>query len=224
MSASSASSVTALPSVTRSTLKRSRPNTLARLLDGAYEVFADVGFAQATVEEVCERAGFSRGAFYSNFSTKDELFFALWRRQADQLVAVLRGAATTFAEHPEEVEMVQLGLVYDALQNIRMGDRRWYLVNTEFTLHALRNPEVGRQLAERRGALSVELTHVVNAYLDIRRRTLAPEVSKEMFVGLILAFYEGSQGQVLLEVDGGGDGRRQSLMLHLLLDRLTQPT
>ena len=38
----------------------------------------------STVEEVCERAGFTRGAFYSNFTTKEELFAALMERQHSQ--------------------------------------------------------------------------------------------------------------------------------------------
>jgi AcrR family transcriptional regulator len=203
--------------------KRSRPNTLARLLDGAYDVFAELGFARATVEDICEGAGFSRGAFYSNFSSKEELFFALWKRQADHLVDVFREVAKTLRDHPDQVELVQLGLVFEALKSLGMGDRRWYLVNTEFTLHALRNPEIGRELAARRTRLRHELAEVVRAYLDIRGRVLPGDVDEETFVRLIMAFYEGSQGQVLLEPDDLGDGRLQTLMLRFMLDRLTAP-
>jgi len=58
-------------------MTRSRENTRARLLEAAHEVFAEVGLGAASVEAICERAGFTRGAFYSNFETKDELFLAL---------------------------------------------------------------------------------------------------------------------------------------------------
>lgn len=58
----------------RQTARRGR--TRNRLLDAAVEVFAERGVEGATVELICERAGFSRGAFYSNFSTKEELLFA----------------------------------------------------------------------------------------------------------------------------------------------------
>jgi AcrR family transcriptional regulator len=203
--------------------KRSRPNTRARLLDGAYEVFADLGFARATVEDICEGAGFTRGAFYSNFSSKEELFFALWKRQADHLVGLFRDVEATLLQHPDQVELVQLGLIFDALRTIGMGDRRWFLVNTEFMLHALRNPEIGRELAERRTHLRAELAQVVKAYLEIRGRILPSEIDEETFVRLVMAFYEGCQGQVLLEPDGLGDGRLESVMLHFMLDRLTQP-
>ena len=56
---------------------RSRENTRARLLEAAAQVFAEVGLDGASVEAVCERAGFTRGAFYSNFESKDELFLML---------------------------------------------------------------------------------------------------------------------------------------------------
>lgn len=56
---------------------RRREQTRARLLDAAHAVFAEVGMDAASVETICERAGFSRGAFYSNFDSKHELFLAL---------------------------------------------------------------------------------------------------------------------------------------------------
>ncbi|MEU2778510.1 helix-turn-helix domain-containing protein, partial [Streptomyces sp. NPDC007162] len=62
---------------------RRRVQTRARLLDAAFTVFAAKGFGRVSIEEVCEAAGFSRGAFYSNFSTLDELFFALYQDRAD---------------------------------------------------------------------------------------------------------------------------------------------
>ena len=46
------------------TPKRRRSATRARLLEGALDVFAERGFNGASVEDICERAGFTRGAFY----------------------------------------------------------------------------------------------------------------------------------------------------------------
>lgn len=63
---------------------RRRENTRARLLEAAHEVFGEVGLGGASVEAICERAGFTRGAFYSNFESKDELFLALTTQLADE--------------------------------------------------------------------------------------------------------------------------------------------
>lgn len=59
---------------------RSRENTRARLLDAAALVFAEAGVDATSVEMIAERAGFTRGAFYSNFGSKHELLLALVQR------------------------------------------------------------------------------------------------------------------------------------------------
>ena len=61
---------------------RRREATKQKLLDAAAQVFAEEGLDAASVEAICERAGFTRGAFYSNFETKDELFLELAGRVA----------------------------------------------------------------------------------------------------------------------------------------------
>ena len=66
---------------------RRREATRQKLLDAAAQVFAEVGLDAASVEAICERAGFTRGAFYSNFETKDELFLELVGNVARERVA-----------------------------------------------------------------------------------------------------------------------------------------
>src|ERR1700712_894698 len=72
-------------------VSKRRAETRDKLLAAAADVFAERGFGRATVEEVCERAGFSRGAFYSNFDSLDELFFALYSDSGADVV-LARGA------------------------------------------------------------------------------------------------------------------------------------
>ena len=55
----------------------SQARTRQALLDAAREVFVERGLHRASVEAIAERAGFTRGAFYSNFSSKQELFAEL---------------------------------------------------------------------------------------------------------------------------------------------------
>jgi AcrR family transcriptional regulator len=56
--------------------------TRAALIDAAERVFLERGFQGSSVEEIARRAGFTRGAFYSNFSTKEELFAELLQDRA----------------------------------------------------------------------------------------------------------------------------------------------
>jgi AcrR family transcriptional regulator len=82
----------------RATARRGR--TRARLLDAAVDVFAERGVEGATVELICERAGFTRGAFYSNFSTKDELLLASAEHVLQQSLGRIEEAAGRLVVDP----------------------------------------------------------------------------------------------------------------------------
>ena len=61
----------------RLTRKEKQAETRERLLDAAERVFLRRGLQGSSVEEISAEAGFTRGAFYSNFKSKDELFVEL---------------------------------------------------------------------------------------------------------------------------------------------------
>ena len=75
--------------MTRKRLSRddSREQTTQRLLDAAQKVIAKKGLEAASVENIAAAAGYTRGAFYSNFSSKDDLFIELLRRDHQQATA-----------------------------------------------------------------------------------------------------------------------------------------
>jgi AcrR family transcriptional regulator len=64
----------------RLTREDSRDQTTQRLLDAAQKLIAKKGLAAASVEDIAAAAGYSRGAFYSNFNSKADLFIELLRR------------------------------------------------------------------------------------------------------------------------------------------------
>jgi AcrR family transcriptional regulator len=127
----------------RLTREESRALTRRRLLDSASEVFADKGFHGASVEEIAERAGFSRGAFYSNFDDKVEVFLALLdnrdQRQFEEVGEMLRTSKT-----PADFLEALRGRVRD-----RAERRSWFMLSLEFLLYAMRNPEVLPKLKDR---------------------------------------------------------------------------
>ena len=67
----------------------SREQTTQRLLDAAQKLIAKKGLEAASVENIAAAAGYSRGAFYSNFSSKDDLFIELLRRDHEKFTAEL---------------------------------------------------------------------------------------------------------------------------------------
>jgi AcrR family transcriptional regulator len=75
---------------TRLTREQSREQTRERLLDAACAMFTSKGFVGASVEDIALAAGYTRGAFYSNFSGKADLFVELLRRDHEKVQAGLR--------------------------------------------------------------------------------------------------------------------------------------
>ncbi len=74
----------------RLTREQSRDQTRQRLLDAAQSIFLSKGFVAASVEDIAEQAGYTRGAFYSNFSSKSELFLQLLKRDHENVMADMR--------------------------------------------------------------------------------------------------------------------------------------
>jgi AcrR family transcriptional regulator len=71
-----------MPRLTRA---ESRALTRAKLLQSASEVFAEKGYTSATIEEIAERAEFTRGAFYANFTDKGDLVMAILEEMGPDL-------------------------------------------------------------------------------------------------------------------------------------------
>ena len=72
------------------TREQSRHQTRQRLLDAAQSIFLSKGFVAASVEDIAEQAGYTRGAFYSNFGSKSELFLQLLKRDHENVMADMR--------------------------------------------------------------------------------------------------------------------------------------
>src|SRR5579859_4032813 len=87
----------------RLTRQESREQTRKRLLDAAAEVIASRGLAATTIEDIVEHAGYTRGAFYSNFESKLDLFSELLKADRTRIKDGLRQLlATSFRnEDPE---------------------------------------------------------------------------------------------------------------------------
>src|SRR6478609_130002 len=85
-------------------MSRRREATRQKLLDAAALVFAEVGLDAASVEAICERAGFTRGAFYSNFETKDELMLALTERVAGEKIEEVAERVAVLQARGEDLE------------------------------------------------------------------------------------------------------------------------
>lgn len=173
--------------------KRRRPNTTARLLDAAFAVFAKRGFQSTSIEQICEAAGFTRGAFYSNYKTKDELFIALFDRNAGRILERVRELA---AGQDADIAVASLVTYFTAPT---AEDRDWYLLSMEFTLHAIRNPDAAKVLAEHDRALREEMVPLITELFTKVGRE--PRMQPDRIARIIVALAEGAAAQSYVEPD-----------------------
>jgi len=198
------------------TPKRRRSATRARLLEGALEVFAERGFHGASVEDICERAGFTRGAFYSNFGSKDELVLALFQATTDRLLEQIGALLPDLANEPGSLLDAVLGLLDDAAPD----QRQWHLISTEFTLHALRDPEAAKALNRQRAMFREQLTRLVEEISAASDLHLS--VPPEQFVRLVMAVHEGARSQYLLEPTKIPAGSLEHTFLPMILETISR--
>jgi AcrR family transcriptional regulator len=128
----------------RLTRQESRDATRARLIAAAEKIFIRFGFDASSVERIAEAAGFSRGAFYSNFRDKDELFIAVLNKRRLAISSALREIVRREPNIAKRLQAVRDWYVNQEQQ------KQWIILETEFTLRAIRNRAVKVRLAELR--------------------------------------------------------------------------
>jgi AcrR family transcriptional regulator len=164
--------------------RRRRAETVERLLDAALETFAEIGFAAASVEDICSRGGFTRGAFYSSFRTKDELFAALFARETAANLARAEEQLTGIEDEADPV-----GAAVERCLSTFRADRTWVLVHTEYRLLAARSPDAAAVLREHSAALHARLTELIErAVVRTGVRLVVPAGS---LARMVLALHDG---------------------------------
>src|SRR3954447_20488740 len=135
----------------RETRAEKQARTRAELIATAASVFAQRGYAGASVEEIAEQAGYSHGAVYSNFAGKSDLFLAVFEQY--------------MADRTQELAATQTGIDGDAPLETRAraladqwmerfaSDRESFLLHLEFLAASRREPELARRFGNRSAAL-----------------------------------------------------------------------
>lgn len=141
---------------------RSRPTrgeVRDRILDAAAKVFAAEGFAGATIDAIGQAAGFTKGAVYSNFESKDELFLALLDREFE-----LRGEQIAIAldRSDGDTAAAALEVSRSVLDSVR-DHSDYYVLLVEYWLRAQRDPQLRERLIERRRAAADQALRIVES-------------------------------------------------------------
>lgn len=171
-------------------VSRRREHTRTRLLDAAAEVFAEVGLEGASVEAICERAGFTRGAFYSNFESKDELFLELASTVAERRLASVRERIAEFTATGElGGDMDPAALVQKVLDS-GDDDRLSVLMMSEIRIRALRDESFGSAWIAQERDMLASIEGIIQGIVDsglFALRVGVPEAAR-----MLMLVWEGA--------------------------------
>jgi AcrR family transcriptional regulator len=146
-----------------------RGRTLAtrrRLLAAAEKTFAREGFEAARLEDIARLAGYTRGAFYANFRSKEEIFFAL----LEDWVAERIGDVNALLAR-EESAAKRLRALREHYAQIAKN-RRFALLSLEFKLYAIRHPEAHARLRTRQRRIRAAAGDLVRRIAETMERPL----------------------------------------------------
>jgi AcrR family transcriptional regulator len=177
-----------------------RALTRRRLLDAAEAVFARGGFHGASVEEIAREAGATTGALYSNFTSKEDLFLALF----EERIATDVGDYSQIVAEGGTVEEQARGAADHWMRILR--DRPDYFpLLIEFWAYAIREPQLRERLAGRFAALRSASARL--ALEGAERQGYSPSAEAGELVGLLIsALGNGLALEKLVDPDAVPDG------------------
>ena len=187
--------------------KESQLQTRERLLDAALEVFSRRGYSAASVDEIAAEAGYSKGAVYSNFSSKEDLFLALFDQRFARDAEDYPGIINFMADD------LQLEEGSDFREQVKKN-RTWNILMIEFFLYATREGSDQDKLAARMKQYRKVMGDNLSAlYTKLGKKPMLPVDELPWFVfalgaGMMLQFY--------IDPDSLPEGLYENALQHLL--------
>jgi len=180
----------------RTTIDRFEQRTLtrAKLIDAALQLFSTSGYEHATVDDISQAAGYSKGAYYFHFSTKDDILLELLRIWTEGRSTVLDANATDGP--PSRDELHDLLAAFFSYQDAP----QWPGVLLEFWAQAVRSPEVSKRLSS---AYAGWRKQISEAFQDAAAAGKVAVESSEDVGAVVLAAHDGYAVQIAIGSPGG---------------------
>jgi AcrR family transcriptional regulator len=185
--------------------------TRTSLLRSAAKLFRRKGMEGTSVEEIASDAGFTKGAFYANFKSKEELFLTMlddhFQNELERMDRALSGEGDPGQEAQEAAE----GFIQ------YLADPEWPLLYFQFAAHAARDEDFRRELATRARAMREKMTEIYERWSEnfphdppapldelaamtdfmasgfILERTIDPEIPDDLLPKMMGLFFLGCQ-------------------------------
>jgi AcrR family transcriptional regulator len=189
--------------------REQQQRTRSSLLQAAAKLFCKQGLEGASVEQVAEAAGYTKGAFYANFKSKEELFLVMLDERFAQEIERLDRALAGTEEPLLEARAAAADFIHFA------GDADWPRLYFQFAAHAARNEEFRQEFATRCNAMRERVVKVFERWTaglgfelplpvqDIAamthfmadgfllNRLIDPGLSEELYATMLSVFYTG---------------------------------
>ncbi len=189
----------------RLTRKERQAQTRSRIMDAASRVFAAKGLARASIDEVAADAGYTKGAFYANFQTKEELFLAILDERFEHRIAETR---RVWSDGDPPTEQAR-DATADFARAVR-ADPETVRLFLEFKVHALRNESFRHELVDRFAGLRESLEEIYSR--RAQDYGLVPSIPFDRVVRMVLAMCEGWELWMLLEPESVDERLLEDLM------------
>jgi AcrR family transcriptional regulator len=171
----------------RWTQERRRQHTRDLLLDAAEQVFAERGFEGASLEEIAQRAGYTRGAIYKHFGGKEEMFLEANKRFNERYVHAFVDAI----DPTQPLEDLNIKAIAKRWRDLSVMDAERFALGAEFNLYVLRNPDaLARSVKQRR-----ETMEMIAQFIDEQtaRGDLKSRIPSRKLARLAVACSDGIQ-------------------------------
>jgi AcrR family transcriptional regulator len=168
-----------------------RRQTREELVGAADRLFTEQGFHATSLDQIAAAAGYTKGAVYSNFESKEDLFFAVYERRVEDGVAM---AERVLEERGAREGLRELG---NAAVERRGRQNGWLAVFFEFWAHVVRHPEHRERFATLHGRAQAPLT----AAAGEAARDGAPALSAERITVAMMAMMTGLALESLVRPD-----------------------
>lgn len=196
----------------RITRQESQDITRQCLRSAARDEFARHGVAGASIDRITEAAGYSRGAFYSNYASKNELALELLSENNSLAIAQWR---TLIDESLDPIALLQY---LEKQFDLAASQRQWWLLAVELRLEAERNPEFGVRFEAVNGEIMGQLLEMIRSLC--RATGCAASADPEYIAFVVHTFTHGLQFERSTSPDRfGSPGKLFIRLIHDLLGR-----
>lgn len=187
------------------------------LVEAAADVFARRGFHVASLDEIAESAGFTRGAIYSNFGGKEELMIAVLDLFTDRQLREFGQAIEDLTHGTDEERSAAAAAVWSHTRR----DLNITLLSLEMRLYALRHPEFRRRLALAERRQQGRIAEFIFGVAAAEGRTLAIDAAD--LAEILRAFSDGLSQLASLDEERSDEYDRLAMQFFALIAEAATP-